>query len=239
MANRKQLRKIVLVTGIAVVGLYLWFFYPWFYMAEDIEGWVVDAHSGKPIEGVIVTANWELEAGTVGGSVPCGQMQVMEAVTDDNGRFYFPAWGPKLRLFGHIVFKDPQLLLFKPGYRFQLHYNEPRADWNHGVVRHSEWDGKTVRLGLFEGTIGAYEDNFESFNRILEATTTLQPEKCFWKKIPKTIQAVHRERNRLIEQGANPNTLNSVDSQLLMNDAYYTKKGGCGSPKEFFEELWR
>src|SRR6266849_1854255 len=65
------------------------------YSAEPIEAWVVDADSGQPIEGVVVTANWELEIGTLGGNIPVGQIMVMETVTDQKGRFYFPAWGPK------------------------------------------------------------------------------------------------------------------------------------------------
>jgi hypothetical protein len=240
MVKRTRLRRTVLITVVVVIGLYLWWFYPWFYMAEDIEGWVVDAHSGEPIEGVVVTANWELKRGTLGGDIPCGQAHVDEAVTDPAGHFYFARWGPKIRPIGcEIVFQDPQLLLFKSGYKFRRLQNAVRSVWNRGVVRRSQWNAKTVQLDLFEGTIGAYEDNFESFNRELEGIAILQPEECFWRKLPKAIHAVHQERNRLIQKGVPSNTLYSVDSELLINHAYYTKKGGCGSPKEFFEELWR
>src|SRR3990172_3705709 len=67
------------------------------YSAEPIEARVVDAETKQPLEGVIVTANWELVEGTLaGGPRVLGQMMVMEAVTDANGRFSFPALGPKI-----------------------------------------------------------------------------------------------------------------------------------------------
>ena len=34
-----------------------------YYSAAPIEAWVVDAETGKPLEGVIVSANWQLKAG--------------------------------------------------------------------------------------------------------------------------------------------------------------------------------
>jgi hypothetical protein len=64
------------------------------YSADPIEAWVVDASSGAPLEGVIVTANWQ-RTGGFEGSYPKGQMMVMETTTDKKGRFQFSGWGPK------------------------------------------------------------------------------------------------------------------------------------------------
>jgi hypothetical protein len=64
--------------------------------SEPIEAWVIDAETKKPLEGVIVTANWELTGGWE-GSYPKGQMMVMEAVSDANGRFRFPGWGSEVK----------------------------------------------------------------------------------------------------------------------------------------------
>ena len=86
------------------------------YSADPIEAWVVDAETNQPIEGAIVVAHWELKGGLEGGNV-MGQVMVMEAVTDDKGKFNFPAWGPKWHIgWGGLGDSDPELLLFKSGY---------------------------------------------------------------------------------------------------------------------------
>lgn len=126
--------------------------YPSKYSAEAIEARVVDADTKQPLEGVIVTANWELEDSTFAGNVPVGQLMVMEAVTDRNGRFHFPAWGPRKPSKGGLRNKDPQLLLFKPGYRSRGLVNEFRERMYEEPVRRSEWSGKTIEMKRFTGT---------------------------------------------------------------------------------------
>jgi hypothetical protein len=86
------------------------------YWAEAIEAWVVDADSGRPLDGVIVVAHWELRYGLEGGGTH--QLMVMEAVTDQQGRFHFPAWGPKeipksLPSEARLKDGDPVLLLYR------------------------------------------------------------------------------------------------------------------------------
>ena len=92
---------------------------PFWYKAEPIEAWVVDAETNQPLEGVIVVAHWQLKGGLEGGN-PVGEMMVMETLTDAKGRFYFPAWGPKLRsLDGRLKTQSPGILLFKSGYEYR------------------------------------------------------------------------------------------------------------------------
>ena len=64
-----------------------------YYTSDPIEAWVVDADTGQPIEGAVVTANWQLVGfGFDTGGRKLGQLEVMEALTDKNGRFYFPGF---------------------------------------------------------------------------------------------------------------------------------------------------
>src|SRR5689334_6350161 len=65
------------------------------YKAEAIEGWVVDSETGKPIEGVVVVAHWQLQGGFEGGT-PLRELKIFEAVTDHSGHYSFPAWGPEI-----------------------------------------------------------------------------------------------------------------------------------------------
>ena len=209
-----------------------------YYSAAPIEARVVDAATNQPLEGVIVVAHWQLKGGLEGGN-PVGEMMVMETLTDAKGRFYFPGWGPKLRsLEGRLKTQSPGILLFKSGYEYRglennLNNKSLRGDLDNPL--RSDWNGKTIKLERFKGGLEKYEELFEDFNHALERMATDQPDKCNWKNIPMTIRAMNQERKRLIALGVTTNTLSTIDNELLMNDPFYTKKGGCGSPKEFFK----
>ncbi len=226
--------------GLALLGV-LWFvgsgylFYgsPFGYRAEAIEAWVIDTDTKKPLQGVIVTANWQLEGGWE-GHYPMGQLRVMETVTDKAGRFSFPAWGPKRPKKGTLKSKDPQLLFFKPNYKFLGLRNAFRKarDWQ--PVRRSDWHGKTIELKKFNGSTVEYARNFEQLNHELEFATR-QPKDCNWKDIPRTIRAMRDESKSLQEKGMR--NVYSIDWHLILNDENFVKRGGakCGSPKEFFQ----
>jgi len=211
------------------------------YTAESIEAKVIDAETKQPLEGVVVVAHWELERGTMGGNVPAGQLMVMEAVTDREGKFSFPGWGPKTVRDSFLVDKDPRLLFFKSGYRYlalRNEYNSSRELRTH-LIRRSEWRGKSIEMKPFKGMGEKYVEYFKDFNRELDLIISRKPEDCEWKKIPRTITAMLRERKVLEDSGIR--YAFSIDQQLLISDEYFTKKGGieCGSPKEFIKGLER
>ncbi|HEX6550206.1 MAG TPA: hypothetical protein VF117_05980, partial [Gammaproteobacteria bacterium] len=63
--------------------------------ADPIDATLVDADTGKPLAGVPVVAYWALKSGSLtGDSLPCGAAGVEEAVTDKDGKFHIPGWGP-------------------------------------------------------------------------------------------------------------------------------------------------
>ncbi|MFL6647013.1 MAG: hypothetical protein ACJ8KO_03540 [Sulfurifustaceae bacterium] len=214
--------------------------FPSHYSAEPIEATVIDADTKQPLERVIVTANWQLESGNPGGSFVVGQMIVMEAVTDKDGVFHFPAWGPIRRKEGLLLDKDPQLLFFKSGYEYRSLSNYGRSlegIWK-DPVRTSKWNGKTIELKRFSGTIAEYSRRFYRFNSDLEQIADRKPEDCNWKKLRQAIVATERERLKIVSQLAqqkevNPNTVGSVYQNIIHNDNWYANKG-CGSPVEFF-----
>ena len=89
------------------------------YSAEPIEGWVIDADTKKPIEGVIVVANWQLHKSTVGGKIPAAHLNILETLTDNNGLFYFEGWESKTAQWGFFIDRDPELLFYKKGYEYR------------------------------------------------------------------------------------------------------------------------
>lgn len=214
---------------------------PSYYSAEAIEARMVDAETKKPIEGAVVAANWQLYYSTVGGRVPGSQLMVMEAVTDKDGRFHFPAWGPKKVpkykpqkgdvWIAHIPFlvpdsyldnHDPQLLLFKPGYEYKRLINEVSSKTNMASLRRSEWNGKTIELKLFKGTGEEYVRHLS----FLTGGLRFIEDDCQWKKTPRMLMALQEQADKFKTSG--------IVSDIYRIDYLPTDEEKCGSVKEYF-----
>jgi len=115
-----------------------------YYTSAPIEAWVVDAETGAPIEGAVVTANWQLVAsGLDTGGRKLHQLEVMEAVTDKAGRFYFPGFTRINFTLEQLKDEDPQILIFKSGYR----YSRVKSDTDpKGIHRSSPAIGRRIPL---------------------------------------------------------------------------------------------
>lgn len=139
---------------------------PLFYRAELIEGRVLDAETRQPIEDAVVIAQWIL------ATPPEGHHNnywiVIEAVTDAEGRYKIPGWGPKWRpRFRWLDHYDPRLVVFKPGYWNKVLHNRYRGNISVGkeiiegaeigsfnskgaMVRKTYWNGKDIMLWPFK-----------------------------------------------------------------------------------------
>lgn len=210
---------------------------PLYYAAEAIEARVVDADTKQPLEGVIVTANWQLFHSTVGGRVPGKQLMVMEAVTDKDGKFTFPAWGPKLALWGYLDNRDPQLLLFKPGHEYRGLQNPTLSTTDHSTVRRSMWNGKTIELKPLKGVdIEAQYKNLLNFSKEVDSFATWHVDPCQWTNLPIVINKMLQERKQLEAQGAHSVMDRTLDRQLLEGEPYFIKQ--CGeAAKTVIERL--
>lgn len=211
------------------------------YSAEPIEAWVVDAESGQPVEGVVVVAHWQLEGGLEGGN-NLGQMMVMEAVTDQAGKFSFPAWGPKkvpddfswATSNARLKNMDPEMLLFKNGYKYLRLQNDKPLEELGGMkpyVRTSEWNGKTVKMVKFKGSLREYAQHLNYLDGYLERTAVSEYGYCEWKNIPLMILAIGKQSK--IFETANISH-SSIYNSLLPNEEAYARKG-CGSVNEFLK----
>lgn len=155
------------------------------YSSEPIEGRVVDAETGEPLQGVVVAANWELEIGTLGGAYPIGQLMVLESVTDENGRFAFPAWGPLEVEHGQLGMASPRLVLFRPDYDFRVLHNRFDPD-DESEMRRSDWSGREIKLKRFAGSPSEYADRLLSIEIALRYMTR----ECLWKSVPNMVDAL-------------------------------------------------
>lgn len=175
-----------------------------YYSAAPIEAWVVDAETGKPLEGVIVTANWQLKGGLEGGN-EIGQMMVMEAVTDKNGRFFIPAWGPKKNnTEGHIKDEAPRLLLFKSGYSYLRLFNDTAVTARPGPSLKSDWNGKAIKMEKFKGPLDEYAQNIYELSSNVDSVIDISKgvQDCYWKQIPLMLVALNNMSLSFEVQGA-------------------------------------
>jgi hypothetical protein len=168
-----------------------------YYTADPIEAWVVDAESGAPIEAAVVTANWQLVAfGFDTGGRKQGQLEVMETVTDKNGRFYFPGF-TKINLSGNALGEaDPQILIFKPGYRHiraTNHYPIGQEE-SQGPRRGSSVIGQRLPMQRAGDDIKKYAFNLGFLG---SALSSLQDQGDVVRRIPQMIHALECERLRL------------------------------------------
>lgn len=140
------------------------------YAGAEINGRVVDAAGGQPLAGAVVVATWwvyRFNAPLANDGVLC--FYVAEAVSDAQGRYRIPAWGPIPRPSGSqmdpLGGDDPILQAFKPGYEPEGFQNyAPESRWQGGVpfnppdaeLRRSVLDGKDLALYRY-GTIDRHK----------------------------------------------------------------------------------
>ena len=140
-----------------------------YYTSDAIEAWVVDAATGKPIEGAIVTASWQLLGFTLdtGGSRN-NQLAVMETSTDKNGRFQFPGFTRINFRLEKLGDEDPRILIFKPGYLVTSGQSSYPADGPpSGTHRKSRLNGMRFKLELADAKADTYIRSFESLSSLL------------------------------------------------------------------------
>ncbi len=207
------------------------------YSAEPIEAWVVDADSGQPVEGVVVTANWQLVSGSLaGGEIPKGQLRVMETVTDRSGRFYFEGWTKGNLTTAELRNQDPQILMFKPGYKFYRFVSDyPISAIPLGSHRKSAISGRTIQLEKYRGTSGDSR-NFSQLNYELGHIIDTDGTECEWKNFPKMLAAVQHQETTFRKSAVVE--FSSIAARLRQNEKFYLEKG-CESPNEFLRGLDR
>ncbi len=152
--------SLLLLTAWAEAGMP-----PPFYSAEPIRGTMVEAGTGRPLEGVIVVAQWILYSTGAGGQNPYKRLRVLETVTAADGTYSFPGWGPTpnpITIDDRALYKccffesyDPVMDFFTPGYRPRVLHNKGPLDIER-PARASDWDGKTVELERFKGSVAEW-----------------------------------------------------------------------------------
>lgn len=164
---------------------------PLTYSAKPVQGVVVDAGTGEPLEGVIIVAQWILDEL---GKGPWRRLHVFETTTDAKGNYLIPGWGPKENTWypwTRLRDEDPALSFFKRGYI--PHYAQNRWERNESV-RFSEWDGKTIKLNKFRGT----DDDWIKKLSLLQTSLSWGSEVMQWQHVPRITLVLEEERLMLV-----------------------------------------
>lgn len=209
--------------------------------ADPIDSQVVDADTGAPIEGAVVLAHWELRSGSLSGdSLPCGSANVEDTVTDKDGKFHIPGWGPTMPgCSGEMRQGNPQLYVFKPGY-YSRDVPNGFPDTMSVMTTHNAWRDEPLPL-LKIPDIDPAKSEGDKFRSLQSLETSMalfiedMPTQCNWKKAPNMLRALALQHQAYYQIGYRYFGL--VD-MLELNDQWYQKLAPqCGSPKAFIEGL--
>jgi hypothetical protein len=165
-----------------------------YYTAASIDATVVDAKTGEPVRGANVIANWQLVEDSLHGERTVGQLEVMEAVTDDKGRFHFDGFTKANPTLADLGNRDPQILIFKRDYVTKVimnHYGMT-SPLVIGANRKSQVDGTNIRLEprtMEESGDMSYLGTTSALYSLIQD--------CEWKKIPRAIVAMTQETERI------------------------------------------
>lgn len=210
--------------------------------ADPVDATLVDGTTGHPMADVPVVAYWGLKGGSLAGdSLPCGTAGVEEAVTDKDGKFHIPGWGPIKTPCGYMPSWTPEIFAFKSGYSPLIFMNTPSGSTpsiSHSV---SEFNGMTIKMwkdpdqDLRNVGPNSYSARFSEFNWSIEDFTLHLPGQCNWIKIPNMVRALGKQQ-RLFDVAGAP--LGSIASDLVNADkALLRDVPECGSAKKFVEGL--
>lgn len=202
------------------------------YSAEAIEARVVDADTGQPVEGVVVDAFWVLRQGSfAGGGVPPPPLKILETVTDKNGRFYLPAWGPIPNTTGGAYFwgEDPLLIFFKRGYDILGHENRVTGEPNEEPLRKSDWNHQTIRIEKFKADMQSYAKRLDLMQGEFPYYVGYG---CGWKRIPRMTAELY-----LLGKAFESHGVKIVGYPYQVGDLRrYGNQTGCGA-EEFLSKL--
>ena len=131
-------------------------------------------------------------------------VKLLETVTDKDGRYHLPAWGPE-PIPSYVPWDAsqnpvyPRIVLFKSGY----YTNEVSNDdfFSGGIPRawttKSQWNGKTIGLKKFKGSLKEYSAQVEFFLGLAGADA-----QCVLKsQVPRAVAVGIKEGERLTQLG--------------------------------------
>jgi hypothetical protein len=193
------------------------------YRGEAIEGWVTDATTQRPLEGVIVVIQWPLERGGIHAGIDA-RLFARETVTDNAGHYSFPKWGPLRPANGYLSGLAPYLAFFKPGYQPFQTYEDFYPGKPIPQVRGSTLNRKTIGLK----PLAAGLDEAISVRDLLTPLFQSSFGVCEWEQFPRLTVALLNIGDRCRSRGLNCNmpTRESLRGNKIQR---------CGDPEQLLK----
>ncbi|HEY8101773.1 MAG TPA: carboxypeptidase-like regulatory domain-containing protein [Burkholderiaceae bacterium] len=200
--KKKSWTKWGIALAIALV-IATFIIYPSVYFSPEIRARVVTP-SGEPVEGAVVVASWSI-TGFI-NNARLGQLALYEAVTDKNGDFYIPQWGPRYALMGMIMGKEPTIRIFHPRFVPLVVENTQHViSVAASTVIRFRFQDQAISLVPFHGTPAEYEDQLSGLVRSLDFflfdTPVNGAKRCYWKKVPRMLIALQSVKDELTREG--------------------------------------
>ncbi|NRR28713.1 carboxypeptidase regulatory-like domain-containing protein [Oxalobacteraceae bacterium] len=219
------------ITAIVLLGcVYLAFSNIWY--SPAIEARLVTPQ-GDPVAGAIIVAGWNIE-GPWNGS-PRGQLAVAEVLSDKDGKFNIPAWGPRRAKEGHIRIDEPTLRIYRPGYLplvIKNYEDVPMRSASH--ILQFRLQGKNIVLQPFQGPLPEYEVALTALLDSLSNIYSQQgPGTCYWRDTPRILLALQDLKWQLSPLGGG----NSL--RKAYEYANTKTPPQCGDAFEFFRDFKR
>lgn len=202
-------------------------FIPNYYYSPEMVARVVGG-DGKPVAGAIIVVSWNMNRGWT--NYPLGSLAVAEAVTDAQGWFRVPAWGP-LQSDDSMNVTQPVVRIFKPGFTPLIVDNVEGVGMTsaNSIIRF-RFQHQTLTLQRYSGVPAAYEKELDSLVTSLNAIYVHSPQhKCYWRDTYRILLALENEKVKLVQHGA---------GQMLPVATQYAGLS-CADAQRFFQEKRR
>lgn len=149
----------------------------------DINGTVVDAETGQPIEGAIVLVEWTKRVGF--GDYHTESVKVVEVITDKDGKF-------KVTGIKNPLVDPPDMTIYKKGY----------VAWNNKIIfpeyskRDFKWQsGNLFRLDRFKEDY-SYDKHVSFLRRTIGTSLNLESKKIIYNAFEWEDDLAQKERSK-------------------------------------------
>lgn len=211
LTGKMKVRTLAFVLTTLML-IYLVVGYPWLYIAKSTTGTVLDVDTKRPVRGAILVARWVSYVHRPGHGSHDYIVATKEAVTDKNGHYSLPGWGPSLRLpFTELDRMDPVISVFYYGYIPKTVSNA--ADRNN-IIRVSDWSGKSIQIKKHFGTEVEYSSILNSFSARFDFSNGS------WKQYPKLTRALVDMGKILEKKGVNEALRLTIPTEELLGKTF-------------------
>jgi hypothetical protein len=200
------------------------------WISPEIRAMVVE-ENGKPIQGAAALLVWTVKAPI--NETPIKALAIYETLTDADGKFTVPGWGPRFDFFGHLQQGEPDIYLYHPDFHplteSNLARGEPLLRYAPVYIKFHK-NGQTFQLQRFQGTVEERLDSLRYFSSRITSLTWMPEQRCIYQKFPHTLIGVYNEKIAIQKVTGKINELLNLEhfAQPVIEER-------CGDARLFFK----